>query len=42
MQDIFKKPKAKVTLSFGGNTAFIWTMADWQLGKADLWGGKYP
>ena len=29
-----KKPKLKNT-KFGGNTAFIWTMADWQLGKAD-------
>ena len=29
-----KKPKLKDT-DFGGDTAFIWTMADWQLGKAD-------
>tara|TARA_Y100001938_G_scaffold133074_1_gene192035 strand:- start:9529 stop:10695 length:1167 start_codon:yes stop_codon:yes gene_type:complete len=29
-----KKPKLK-NKKYGGNTAFIWTMADWQLGKAD-------
>jgi len=34
VKEYSKKPKLKDT-DFGGDTAFIWTMADWQLGKAD-------
>ena len=34
VKEYSRKPKLKDT-NFGGDTAFIWTMADWQLGKAD-------
>ena len=34
VKEYSRKPKLKDT-DFGGDTAFIWTMADWQLGKAD-------